>query len=463
MLRNEADKHNCLTELRTLINNQQKQIEELRSSRDENHVLVSQLRSYVKTLHEEGYDGQQRQLQMLQQQVQKTHQQMEAMQKHQQHVYTLQHQAASSTSTTSTLTSSANCEANGGNGCDDNDCDCGTCEINGTNSASYSSSRTTCVYLKRAAHWKEPSSSKRITNGKLVSSNSGGGGGKGGSGGGSSSLNNNASLHDSQSSLHSSFNELEQHQHRHSHFHPGSSGNGSFFYHSAPISPLDCTLPIHQQLVTFYGQVITINVFENETIDSLKKKILLKEGISMDQQQLFFAGQQLEDDKSLNFYNISADSSKHLVLRLRDGMKIYVKTLSDKIIEVKVDPNETIEVIKVKIHEQEGISPCDQRLLLEGRNLRNLGTLSDYGIKHRSTLQLDLHLGGPCPICQTQFRQGEETSSVGGDSEVISSGIRSAGKMAPLSPSAISASSPVSSSFYSIHSPLHIGGKLDHY
>lgn len=92
------------------------------------------------------------------------------------------------------------------------------------------------------------------------------------------------------------------------------------------------------------------------------------------------------------------------VLRLRDGMKIFVKTLSDKTIEVQVDPSDTIEIVKVKIHEQEGISPCDQRLLLDGRDLADLRTLSDYGIKHNTTLQLDLHLGGPCPICQSQFR-----------------------------------------------------------
>lgn len=218
---------------------------------------------------------------------------------------------------------------------------------------------------------------------------------------------------------------------------------------------------MHQQLITFYGQVLTLNVVEGETIESLKKKILLKEAISIDQQLLFYAGQQLEDDKSLSHYNINADSSRHLVLRLRDGMKIYVKTLSDKIIEVKVDPNETIEVVKVKIHEQEGISPCDQRLLVDGRDLADLRTLADYGIKHRSTLQLDLHLGGPCPICQSQFRQSGGSIPSPGEQEG-SSGGRSSGKIAPMSPSASSAASP-NSSFYSIYPPSYSIGKLDHH
>jgi ubiquitin C len=167
---------------------------------------------------------------------------------------------------------------------------------------------------------------------------------------------------------------------------------------------------IHQQLITFYGTVITLNVSEDDSVESVKNKIESKEEIASDQQLLFFAGQQLEDDKHLGHYHIGSDNSRHLVLRLRDGMKIFVKTLSDKTIEVQVDPSETIEIVKVKIHEQEGISPCDQRLLQDGRDLADLRTLSDYGIKHHSTLQLDLHLGGPCPICQTQFKTAGTSS-----------------------------------------------------
>ena len=149
-------------------------------------------------------------------------------------------------------------------------------------------------------------------------------------------------------------------------------------------------------------------------VEHVKGKIETLESIPADQQLLFYAGQQLEDEKQLSFYQINAssqDTSRHLVLRLRDGMKIFVKTLSDKTIEVKVDPSETIEIVKVKIHEQEGISPCDQRLLQDGRDLADLRTLSDYGIKHKSTLQLDLHLGGPCPICQTQFKNNGSSGS----------------------------------------------------
>lgn len=180
-------------------------------------------------------------------------------------------------------------------------------------------------------------------------------------------------------------------------------------------SPHPHTHQTQQQLITFYGSIITLNVEPDDSIESLKHQIAHREDIevkSLDQLLLFYAGQQLEDDKTLSFYDIHSNNDrKHLVLRLRDGMKIFVKTIEDKTIQVKVDPNDTIELIKVKIHEQEGISPCDQRLILNGIDLPDLQTIADHGIKHNTTLQLDLHLGGPCPICQTQFKNSLASTS----------------------------------------------------
>ena len=144
---------------------------------------------------------------------------------------------------------------------------------------------------------------------------------------------------------------------------------------------------IHVKIQT--GKMITLEVVPEDTIENVKKKMFEEEGIAVECTRIIYAGQALEDQRTLGDYNIRRESILHLIPTCRDSvMPIHLQTLTGKTITLEVAPQDTIYDVKKEVFQKERIMVEYQTLFYAGEKLKDHKTLKDYKIWRNSVLDL---------------------------------------------------------------------------
>lgn len=152
-------------------------------------------------------------------------------------------------------------------------------------------------------------------------------------------------------------------------------------------------------VVTLSGKTIALDVEPRHTIGDLKVLLEEREGFPSSQQRLVFADQELDDDsRALADYGIVAESMLHLILRVRGGMQIFIRTLAGSTAALDVNLSDTVQSVKARLRDRAGIPVDQQRLVYAGKQLDDNHSLAACNVAAGATLNHVVTLRGGMEI-----------------------------------------------------------------
>ena len=138
-------------------------------------------------------------------------------------------------------------------------------------------------------------------------------------------------------------------------------------------------------------KIVLDDIKSSDTIEIIKRKIEMKEGLKAELQRLVFAGKILLNEKTVSECHINNNETLLLLMKVEE-IPIIIKMQKGTIIKMLTRKNETIKDLKDKINYSEGINPENQVLIFEGKKLENNKIISDYGIQKESILSLIINM-----------------------------------------------------------------------